>query len=41
VDEALKNLTLDKVNQALRRYLKPDQFVLGSAGDFKPATAKP
>ncbi|MDO8772713.1 MAG: pitrilysin family protein [Burkholderiaceae bacterium] len=37
VDAALQNLTLDQVNQALRRYLKPDQFVLGLAGDFKDA----
>jgi len=35
VDAALEALTLDQVNQALRRYLKPDQFVLGLAGDFK------
>ncbi|MDE2400817.1 MAG: insulinase family protein [Burkholderiales bacterium] len=35
VDAALQALTLDQVNQALRRYLKPDQFVIGVAGDFK------
>ncbi|CAH0355175.1 hypothetical protein AQB9606_04210 [Aquabacterium sp. CECT 9606] len=35
VDAALEALTLDQVNQALRRYLKPDQFVFGLAGDFK------
>jgi zinc protease len=36
VDAALEALTLDQVNQALRRYLKPGQFVMGLAGDFKP-----
>ncbi|RZI83434.1 MAG: insulinase family protein [Rubrivivax sp.] len=35
VDAALEALTLDQVNQALRRYLKPEQFVFGLAGDFK------
>lgn len=35
VDEALQALTLEQVNQALRRYLKPAQFVTGLAGDFK------
>jgi len=35
VDAALQALTLEQVNQALRRYLKPDQFVFGLAGDFK------
>jgi zinc protease len=39
VDAALEALTLDQVNAALRRYLKPDQFVMGFAGDFK--TGKP
>ncbi len=38
VDAALEALTLDQVNQALRRYLKPDQFVFGLAGDFKDKT---
>ena len=37
VDAAIESLTLDQVNQALRKYLKPEQFVLGLAGDFKPA----
>jgi zinc protease len=35
VDAALQALTLEQVNQALRRYLKPEQFVFGLAGDFK------
>ncbi len=35
VDAALESLTLDQVNAALRRYLKPAQFVSGVAGDFK------
>jgi len=36
VDQALQNLTLEQVNQALRTYLNPEDFVLGVAGDFKP-----
>ncbi len=36
VDAELEALTLDQVNAALRRYLKPEQFVFGVAGDFKP-----
>jgi zinc protease len=35
VDAALEALTLDQVNAALGRYLKPEQFVFGLAGDFK------
>jgi zinc protease len=35
VDVALEALTLAQVNQALRRYIQPDQFVIGLAGDFK------
>lgn len=35
VDQALENLTLGQVNEALRRYIQPEQFVLGVAGDFK------
>jgi zinc protease len=35
VDAALQALTLEQVNAALRRYLKPDELVLGFAGDFK------
>ncbi len=35
VDAALAALTLDQVNAALRKYVKPDQFVSGFAGDFK------
>ena len=32
VDAALESLTLEQVNAALKRYLRPDQFVLGVAG---------
>ncbi len=35
VDAAIASLTLDQVNAALRKYLKPDRFVSGYAGDFK------
>jgi zinc protease len=34
LDQALSKVTLDQVNAALRRYLKPDQMVWGWAGDF-------
>ena len=36
VDDALSKLTLEQVNAALRTYVKPDAFVSGFAGDFKP-----
>ena len=36
VDEALAQLTLDRVNTALQTYIKPDSFVSVIAGDFKP-----
>jgi zinc protease len=36
VDDAIAAATLASVNAALRRYLKPDQFVFAFGGDFKP-----
>ncbi|MBT9526907.1 MAG: insulinase family protein [Rhizobacter sp.] len=36
VDEALAQLTLERVNTALQTYIKPDSFVSVIAGDFKP-----
>ena len=36
VDAALAALTLEQVNAALRKYVTPDAFVWGFAGDFKP-----
>ncbi len=36
VDEALAQLTLDRVNTALRTHIKPEGFVSVMAGDFKP-----
>ena len=36
VDEAIARATLTDVNAALRKYLKPDDFVIGFGGDFKP-----
>ena len=36
VDAAIGALTLDQVNEALRKYLKPESFVSVYAGDFKP-----
>jgi zinc protease len=36
VDAALAALTPAQVNAALRKYLKPEDFVLVFAGDFKP-----
>ena len=35
VDAQLAALTLAQVNDALRKYLKPENFVYGFAGDFK------
>ena len=35
VDAELQALTLEQVNAALRKYLPPDRFVYGFAGDFK------
>ena len=40
VDAALEKLTLAEVNAALRKYLKPEQFVTAFAGEFKPATVR-
>jgi zinc protease len=37
IDSALQALTLDQVNAALRRYLRPSDLVRGFAGDFKAA----
>jgi len=36
VDLALTKLSVADVNAALRKYMKPDQFVWAFAGDFKP-----
>ncbi|MGL6113300.1 MAG: M16 family metallopeptidase, partial [Rubrivivax sp.] len=36
VDAALAALTLEQVNAALRKYLKPEDFARVFAGDFKP-----
>jgi zinc protease len=36
VDTALAALTPEQVNAALRKYLKPEDFVSVFAGDFKP-----
>ncbi len=35
VDEAIGRLTLEQVNAALRKYLRPDDLALVLAGDFK------
>jgi zinc protease len=34
VDQALRQLTLEQVNDTWRRHIKPNQFVMGVAGDF-------
>ena len=36
VDAALAKLTLAEVNAALRKYIRPDDFAMAFAGDFKP-----
>jgi zinc protease len=35
VDDALAKLTLAEVNAAWRKYLKPDDWLMGFGGDFK------
>jgi zinc protease len=35
VDDALAKLTAAQVNEAIRRYLKPEKFVSAVVGDFK------
>lgn len=35
IDEAIARLTLEQVNAALRKYLRPDELALVLAGDFK------
>lgn len=37
IDQALQALTVEQVNAALRRYIRPQDLVRGFAGDFKPA----
>ena len=34
VDKELEALTVEQVNAALRKYIRPDGFVSGVAGDF-------
>ena len=41
IDAAIAALTVDQVNAALRRYLKPEGFVFAFAGDFKGAPPGP
>jgi zinc protease len=36
VDEALAKATLEEVNAAFRRHIKPEQLVIAFGGDFKP-----
>lgn len=35
IDDAIAALTVEQVNAALRKYLKPDQFVFALGGEFK------
>ena len=39
VDAALAALTVEEVNAALRKYIRPEGFVFAFAGDFKAAQA--
>ena len=36
IDAAISKLSLTQVNASLRKYLKPEDFVVVFAGDFKP-----
>ena len=38
-DAELKALTLPQVNDAFRKYIKPEAWLIGVAGDFAKAAA--
>ena len=40
-DKKIQNLTLDQINNAFRKYVKPEQFNIAKAGDFKQKIKKP
>jgi zinc protease len=40
-DAELKAITLDQVNAAFRKYIKPDEWLIGVAGDFAKAASQP
>ncbi len=39
-DAELKTITLDQVNAAFRKYIKPDEWLIGVAGDFAKAASQ-
>lgn len=39
IDEKTQQLTTAQINDALRKYLKPDSFTRALAGDFKASAA--
>lgn len=41
LDESIQDLTLEDINGAFRKYIKPDKFCVVKAGDFKEAVKKP
>ena len=40
-DEQINNLTLNQINTVFKKYIKPDQFNVVKAGDFKEVVIKP
>ncbi len=40
LESKVENLTLEQVNQALKKHLKPEKFVVVKAGDFENAAKK-
>ena len=41
LDEKINNLSLNQVNAAFKKYIKPDQFNVVKAGNFKEVVIKP
>ncbi len=40
-EQQVKNLTTAQINAAMKKYIKPEKFIMVKAGDFEKATAKP
>lgn len=40
LEEKIQNITVEEVNKALARHIKPDQITIAKAGDFEAAKAK-
>ncbi|HHB78432.1 MAG TPA: insulinase family protein, partial [Saprospiraceae bacterium] len=40
-EQQVKNLTTTQINAAMKKYVKPEKFIMVKAGDFQKADAKP